>query len=428
MSAVVLLGAQWGDEGKGKITDFLAERAEVVCRYQGGNNAGHTVVIKNKTYKLHLIPSGIFYPGKLCIIGNGVVIDPEVLFKELDYIKENNLDASGLRISGSAHVIMPYHKCLDEIQEELGSFKIGTTKRGIGPCYMDKIFRWGIRVSDLLDPAIFKEVLDRNLKEKNLLLQRVYNHPGFDCQEMYESYLEYGKKMKPHVVDASLLINKALDENKDVLFEGAQGTLLDVDHGTYPFVTSSNPTAGGACTGTGVGPTRIKEVIGVAKAYTTRVGEGPFPTELKNADGENIRNAGQEYGTTTGRPRRCGWLDVVILRYAARINGLSQLVITKLDVLDKLETLKICTGYRYKGELLKEFPPNIKHLADCEPVYEIMPGWMSDTSEIKEYKNLPPNAKRYLERIEELVKVKIGIVSLGPGREQTIILSKVFGN
>ena len=428
MPALVLIGAQWGDEGKGKITDFIARKADVVCRYQGGNNAGHTVVVDNKTYKLHLIPSGILYPGKTCIIGGGVVLDPQVLFEELEYVKKNGLDISGLKISDSAHVIMPYHKRLDEIQEDSrGLHKIGTTKKGIGPCYTDKISRLGIRVVDLLDEKGFKEILEKNLAEKNLFLKKIYNLPSFNFTEIYESYMEYGEKIKPYVIDASLLLNNMLAENKNILFEGAQGTLLDVDHGTYPFVTSSNPIAGGACVGAGIGPTKINNVLGVIKAYTTRVGEGPFPTELTGEIGDLIRETGFEFGTTTGRPRRCGWFDAVILKYAVRINGITQLAVTKLDVLDNLDEVKICTGYKYKDDFIKDFPRNLQQLMDCEPVYEIMPGWKQDTSRIREYKRLPTDAKRYLERIEEIGGVKMNIISLGPSREQTILIdNKIF--
>jgi len=427
MSAVVLIGTQWGDEGKGKITDFLAEKADVICRYQGGNNAGHTVVVDGKTYKLHLIPSGILYPGKSCIIGNGVVLDPLILFKELEYLQQNNIDSSALKISTNVHLIMPYHRLLDELQEERrGAFKLGTTKRGIGPCYMDKISRLGIRLIDIMDADEFKGILERNLEEKNFYLSKVYGHKGFDFNEMYETYLDYGQKLKQYLVDCSLFINNAYDDGKDILFEGAQGTLLDIDHGTYPFVTSSNPTAGGAAIGAGIGPTKIKGVLGVVKAYTTRVGEGPFPTELNDSIGEELREAGHEFGTTTGRARRCGWFDAVILRYAVRINGISSLAITKLDVLDGLDTIKVCVGYKYKGEILKEFPQSIEKLSNCEPVYESMPGWKQQTSHINDYKELPANAKRYIERIEELVKVKAGIVSTGPGREQTMVIDKIF--
>ncbi|MBZ4687758.1 MAG: adenylosuccinate synthase [Clostridia bacterium] len=427
MSTVVLIGAQWGDEGKGKITDFLARQAEVVVRSQGGNNAGHTVVVDDKEYKLHLIPSGILYPEKLCVIGNGVVIDPKVLLEEIDYLAENGIQTDNLRISSSAHVIMPYHKKLDELQEERrGNKKIGTTKRGIGPCYMDKIARTGIRIIDLINANDFKETLGSALQDKNYLFDKVYNTTGFELQEIYDEYMQYAERIRPYVTDTSVLINKAIDERRDVLFEGAQGTLLDIDHGTYPFVTSSYPTSGGACVGSGVGPTKIDSVLGVVKAYTTRVGEGPFPTELRNEMGDQIRKAGHEFGTTTGRPRRCGWMDAVILRYAARINGLTGIAVTKLDVLDGLETLKICTAYKYQGEILNEFPSSLKVLEQCQPVYEELPGWQQETSEIEDYNDLPQNAKRYLHRLEELSGVKIDMVSVGPGRKQTIVINNTF--
>lgn len=427
MSTVVLIGAQWGDEGKGKITDFLARQAEVVVRSQGGNNAGHTVVVDDKEYKLHLIPSGILYPEKLCVIGNGVVIDPKVLLEEIDYLAENGIQTDNLRISSSAHVIMPYHKKLDELQEERrGNKKIGTTKRGIGPCYMDKIARTGIRIIDLINANDFKETLGSALQDKNYLFDKVYNTTGFELQEIYDEYMQYAERIRPYVTDTSVLINKAIDEKRDVLFEGAQGTLLDIDHGTYPFVTSSYPTSGGACVGSGVGPTKIDSVLGVVKAYTTRVGEGPFPTELRNEMGDQIRKAGHEFGTTTGRPRRCGWMDAVILRYAARINGLTGIAVTKLDVLDGLETLKICTAYKYQGEILNEFPSSLKVLEQCQPVYEELPGWQQETSGIEDYNDLPQNAKRYLHRLEELSGVKIDMVSVGPGRKQTIVINNTF--
>jgi len=427
MSTVVLIGAQWGDEGKGKITDFLARQAEVVVRSQGGNNAGHTVVVDDKEYKLHLIPSGILYPEKLCVIGNGVVIDPKVLLEEIDYLAENGIQTDNLRISSSAHVIMPYHKKLDELQEERrGNKKIGTTKRGIGPCYMDKIARTGIRIIDLINANDFKETLGSALQDKNYLFDKVYNTTGFELQEIYDEYMQYAERIRPYVTDTSVLINKAIDERRDVLFEGAQGTLLDIDHGTYPFVTSSYPTSGGACVGSGVGPTKIDSVLGVVKAYTTRVGEGPFPTELRNEMGDQIRNAGHEFGTTTGRPRRCGWLDAVILRYAARINGLTGIAVTKLDVLDGLKTLKICTAYKYQGEILNEFPCGLKVLERCEPVYEKLPGWQQDTSRIESYDDLPQSAKNYLQRLEELSGVKIDMVSVGPGRKQTMTINNIF--
>ncbi len=427
MAAVVLIGAQWGDEGKGKITDFLAEKADMVVRYQGGNNAGHTVVINNETYKLHLIPSGIFYSDKVCVIGNGLVIDPKVLIKELDYLEERGVSTSNLLISSNAHVIMPYHKILDVLEEEFkGEQKIGTTKRGIGPAYKDKASRTGIRFSDFLDREEFSKKLDYNLKEKNLVISKIYGQPELVYQEILQEYLGYAERVKSYIADTSLEVNRYLDDRKKVLFEGAQGTLLDLDHGTYPYVTSSNPIAGAACLGAGVGPTRIGKVVGVVKSYTTRVGEGPFPTELNCETGELIRSRGGEYGTTTGRPRRCGWFDAVIVRYAVRISGISDFAFTKLDVLTGMETLKICTGYRYKGELLTEFPQSLKVLAECEAIYEEMPGWQEDLTTISSYEQLPIEAKKYVERIEELTKVPLTILAVGPGRTQTIIRNQIF--
>lgn len=427
MPAVVLIGAQWGDEGKGKITDYLAQRADVVVRYQGGNNAGHTVVVGDQEFKLHLIPSGILYPGTTCVIGNGVVIDPKVLVKELDYLKSKNINTDSLRISERAHLIMPYHIRLDELEEERkGINKIGTTRKGIGPAYMDKAARVGIRVIDLLDKDEFSEKLKRNLQSKNNLLERVYEVKGFDFQEIYSEYLGYAEKIKHLVADTSVIIHDALDEGKNVLFEGAQGTLLDLDHGTFPYVTSSHPVAGAACIGAGVGPTDISKVIGVVKAYTTRVGEGPFPTELTGEMGDLIRNIGHEYGTTTGRPRRCGWLDCVILRYAARVSGLDSIAITKLDVLDQVEKIKICVGYKYNGQELRNFPSSLKVLAQCEPIYEKMDGWLEDTTHIRSYDELPENAKKYIERITRLIGVKSAIIAVGPKREQTIVIDTIF--
>jgi adenylosuccinate synthase len=427
MATIVLIGAQWGDEGKGKITDFLAEKADVVVRYQGGNNAGHTVVAGDTEYKLHLIPSGILYPGKICVIGNGVVIDPEVLLKELAYLKERGIDASGLRISSNAHVIMPYHKMLDELEEERrGDNKLGTTKRGIGPCYMDKYARAGIRIADLLDKDELAEKLAVALEQKNHLLAKVYGIGGLDYDTVFADFYGYGQQIKDFVIDTSLLINDYSDHGKNILFEGAQGTLLDLDHGTYPFVTSSHPIAGGACIGAGVGPTRINKVVGVVKAYTTRVGEGPFPTELKDEIGEAIRKAGWEFGTTTGRPRRCGWFDVVMFKYSVRISGIDRVALTKLDVLDQLETIKVCTGYQYQGNIITSFPTSLKVLAACDPVYEELPGWLQDTTGARSLADLPENARKYLQRLEELTGVKAAIVAVGPKREQTIVVENLF--
>lgn len=427
MSSVVVIGTQWGDEGKGKIVDYLAEKADVVVRYQGGNNAGHTVVVNGNEFKLHLLPSGILYKDKTCVVGNGVVIDPAVMIKEIKGMKEKGIDTSGLKISNRAHVIMPYHRLLDAVEEEYrGDFKIGTTKRGIGPCYMDKNAREGIRVVDLMDTEEFCSRLDRNLEAKNHLLKAVYGVEGFEYEAVKNEYLGYADELRPYVTDTAMVLNDALKGGQNVLFEGAQATLLDLDHGTFPYVTSSHPIAGGACIGAGVGPTKINKVIGTVKAYTTRVGEGPFPTELKNEIGDHIREQGREYGTTTGRPRRCGWLDAAVVRYAGIISGIDYMAITRLDILDQLDTLKLCVGYKYKGETLKEFPASLKVLAEVEPIYEELPGWKTDTSKMRSYEELPENARKYVERLSEVADIKIGIVSVGPGREQTIILHEMF--
>lgn len=427
MSAVVVIGTQWGDEGKGKIVDYLAEKADVVVRYQGGNNAGHTVIVGGNEFKLHLLPSGILYQGKTCVIGNGVVIDPAVLITEIENMIAKGVDPSGLRISNRAHVIMPYHRLLDAVEEDYrGDFKIGTTKRGIGPCYMDKNARSGIRMVDLLDEEEFSAKLERNLEAKNHLLKAVYNEEGFDFEAVKAEYLGYAEKLRPYVTDTSAVLHEAIGEGQKVLFEGAQATLLDLDHGTYPYVTSSHPIAGGACIGAGIGPSKISKVIGVVKAYTTRVGEGPFPTELLDATGDEIREQGREYGTTTGRPRRCGWLDACVVRYAGYVSGIDYMAITRLDILDKLKTLKICVGYKYKGQILKEFPASLKVLAEVEPVYEEFEGWETDISSVRSYEELPAKARRYVERLSEVSGIKIGIVSVGPRRDQTIILHEMF--
>lgn len=427
MSAVVVIGSQWGDEGKGKITDFLAEKADMVIRYQGGNNAGHTVVVENEEFKLHLIPSGILYPGTTCVIGDGVVVDPRVLIEELEYLHERGITTANLKIGLRAHLLMPYHIKLDELEEDRkGVSKIGTTRRGIGPAYIDKAARVGIRVIDLLDEEEFALRLKLNLEEKNRLFNKVYEVEGFDFDQIFREYKGYAKKLEKYFEDTSVTIHDFLSKKKNVLFEGAQGTLLDVDHGTYPYVTSSHPVAGAACIGAGVGPTEINKTIGVVKAYTTRVGEGPFPTELTGAEGEAIRTKGHEFGTTTGRPRRCGWLDAVILCYSARINGLDSLAITKLDVLDELETLKICVAYKYRGETITNFPASLKVLAECEPVYETLPGWMTSTAEARKYEDLPENARKYLERISEIADVRPSIIAVGPKREQTIVTEEIF--
>ncbi|WP_425805912.1 adenylosuccinate synthase [Desulfitobacterium sp. Sab5] len=427
MAAVVLLGAQWGDEGKGKVTDFLAEKADLVVRYQGGNNAGHTVVAQGEEFKLHLIPSGILYPNKTCIIGNGVVVDPKVLLEELDYLAERKVKMGKLRISSNAHIIMPYHRLLDELEEEArGDQKIGTTKRGIGPAYVDKTTRVGIRMIDLLDAEEFAAKLRRNLEVKNNLFVKVYGREPLDFESIYQEYLGYAEKLRSLVTDGSLAIDEAIKAGEKVLFEGAQGTLLDLDHGTYPFVTSSHPIAGGACIGAGVGPTQINKVVGVIKAYTTRVGEGPFPTELMDKMGDRIREAGHEFGTTTGRARRCGWFDAVIARYAVRVSGISDFALMKLDVLSGLEKVKICVGYRVNGEVIYEFPQSQKIFKACEPVYEELPGWQEDITGVKSFEDLPASAQAYVQRIEKLTETKVTLIAVGPGREQTIIRGEIF--
>ena len=427
MATAMVLGTQWGDEGKGKIVDYLAQKADVVIRSQGGNNAGHTVVVDDKAFALRLLPSGILFSDKTCIIGSGVVVNPEVLLQELDGMKEKGVKVSKLEISTRAHVIMPYHIRIDEEDEKLkGDAKIGTTKNGIGPCYADKINRVGIRIGDLMDKDIFAKKLRVNLKLKNRLFETYYGCQGFDFDTIYQEYLGYAERIRPYVKDTNYSANVYVNEGKKVLFEGAQATMLDIDHGTYPFCTSSNPTAGGACTGSGVGPRRMENIVGVVKAYTTRVGAGPFPAEQNNEVGEYLRNTGHEFGTVTGRPRRCGWLDTAVVKYAAMLNSLDYLAITRLDILDDLDTIKICTGYRYNGQLLPEYPASLEVLEQVEPVYEDMPGWMTDISACKTYDELPEAARKYVERISELVGVPLGIVSVGPNRSQTIILQPIF--
>ena len=424
MPAVILVGAQWGDEGKGKITDYLADEADCIVRYQGGSNAGHTVELDHEKFMLHLIPSGILHPEKICVIGNGVVIDLGKLIEEIDGLHQRGISTNNLRISSRASVVMPYHKKLDEIEDR--KHQIGTTKRGIGPTYADKISRVGFRINDLTNADYFLQRFAPEVGMKNRLLQEFYGEAGFDLEEMYGQLMNQIEMIRQYITDTSLLVHANLREGRKVLFEGAQGTLLDIEHGTYPYVTSSNPTAGGACVGAGIGPTEIGRVIGVAKAYTTRVGEGPFPTELLNETGEFLRQRGAEFGTTTGRPRRCGWLDAVILRYAARINGLTDLAITKLDVLDDLPVVKICVGYRCRGELLKEFPESNYILQDCIPEYIEMPGWQQDISGITEYGDLPEATRDYISAIEELVGVKQALVAVGPKRNQTIVTKSLF--
>ncbi|GIN21971.1 MAG TPA: adenylosuccinate synthase [Bacillus bacterium] len=427
MSSVVVVGTQWGDEGKGKITDFLSENAEVIARYQGGNNAGHTIQFNNVTYKLHLIPSGIFYKNKISVIGNGMVVDPKALVQELEYLHGHSISTDNLRISNRAHVILPYHLKIDEVEEERkGANKIGTTKKGIGPAYMDKAARIGIRIADLLDREVFEEKLTRNLKEKNRLLERFYETEGFKLEDILDEYYEYGQQFKDYVCDTSVVLNDALDEGKRVLFEGAQGVMLDIDQGTYPFVTSSNPVAGGVTIGSGVGPTKIDHVVGVCKAYTSRVGDGPFPTELKDEVGDKIREVGREYGTTTGRPRRVGWFDSVVVRHARRVSGLTDLSLNSIDVLTGIETVKICTAYDYKGTLIKEYPANLNILKDCKPVYEELPGWTEDITGCKTLDELPANARHYLERVSQLTGVPLSIFSVGPDRSQTNVVKSVW--
>ncbi|MBP7330771.1 MAG: Adenylosuccinate synthetase [Firmicutes bacterium ADurb.Bin373] len=427
MSTVVVIGAQWGDEGKGKVTDFLAEKADMVVRYMGGNNAGHTVVVDDHEYKMHLIPSGILYPDKMCIIGSGVVIDPAVLLRELDSLEKRGISAANLRISQRAHVIFPYHQKLDQMEEERkGNNKIGTTCRGIGPAYTDKSARVGIRVIDLLDREEFSALLKANINSKNQIITEVYEGASLHYGEILDNFSGYAEALRKYVCDTSILVNDAVQQRKNIVFEGAQGTLLDLDHGTYPFVTSSHPTAGAACLGAGIGPTRIDRVIGVAKAYTTRVGEGPFPTELNDDTGAFIRKQGGEYGTTTGRPRRCGWFDGVVGRYAVRINGLDYLAITKLDVLSGLERLRICAGYNYRGEIITEFPASLKVLNECVPVYEDFPGWREDITGARKLADLPVQARRYLDRISEISGAPIALVGVGSRRAQTILTADLY--
>ncbi|AHM57479.1 adenylosuccinate synthetase PurA [Peptoclostridium acidaminophilum DSM 3953] len=426
MSSLVVVGSQWGDEGKGKIIDFLAEKADVVVRYSGGNNAGHTVVVGEEEYKLHLIPSGILYGDTPCIISAGVVVDPEVLLSEIKYLNERGISTDNLMIDERAHVIFPYHKSLDILSEQRrGSEDIGTTRRGIGPCYRDKTDRMGIRVCDMLTDS-FKEKLEGNVAFQNKLIRAVYDSDGFAFQEMYEKYIGYAEQIKKYVTDTSIIVFEAIKSGKKVLFEGAQGTLLDLDYGTYPYVTSSNPVAGGVCTGTGIGPTMINDVVGVVKAYTTRVGKGPFPTELFDEDGERMRTVGHEFGTTTGRSRRCGWFDAVILRYAVRINGLTSMALTKLDVMSGFEKIKICVGYKKGDIVLTEFPASIEELSKCEPVFEELDGWNEDITSVRSFDELPENAKKYVSRLEELCGVKASIVAVGPKRDQTMVLKELY--
>jgi adenylosuccinate synthase len=422
MSGIVIVGAQWGDEGKGKITDLLAERADAVIRFQGGNNAGHTIVRHGETWKFHLMPSGILYPGKTCVIGNGVVVDPKVLTDELDELRGRGVDTSGLRVSANAHLIMPYHMMLDDAGEaRLGKLKIGTTRRGIGPAYADKASRIGIRVQDLLDEKILKKKIVAALEPKRLALRPFARDPRLDLQSMAEEYLAYGRRLSEHIADTTSLAWDKLDRDQIVIFEGAQGALLDIDHGTYPFVTSSNPIAAAACIGSGVGPKDIDEVWGICKAYSTRVGSGPFPTELEGELGEDLRQRGGEFGTTTGRSRRTGWLDLVALRYAARLNSLTALVVTKLDVLSGLDTIKVCTSYKGEdGAVFESYPYHQTVLHHARGEYVELPGWSEDISDARSEEELPENARAYLRFMEEFIGVPIVLISVGPGREQTM--------
>jgi adenylosuccinate synthase len=424
MGTLVVVGTQWGDEGKGKIVDLLARDAHMVVRYQGGSNAGHTVVKGGHKYVFKLIPSGVLYPGKACVIGNGVVIDPADLIAEIDDLEAKGVRADrNLYISQAAHVIMPYHKAIEKASEtQRGGRRIGTTGRGIGPTYVDKMARIGIRMGDLLDPPFFRQQLEDNVAETNALLKTLYHAPGFEVEKIFQEYLRYAERLREMIVDTGLLVHKAVAKGKMVLLEGAQGTHLDIDHGTYPYVTSSSAAAGGACTGTGLGPTVIDAVLGIAKAYTTRVGSGPFPTELSDHLGAALQKRGNEFGAVTGRERRCGWYDAVLVRYAVRVNGLTSLGITKLDVLDGLGEIGLCTGYKFKDKKLADIPQESAMLGACEPVYETWPGWTKSTTGVKVYRDLPREARRYLARVEELAHCPIDIVSTGAKREETIVL------
>lgn len=426
MGTVVVVGTQWGDEGKGKITDFLSQGAKIIARYQGGDNAGHTIHTDGKIFKLRLIPSGILYPHQLSVIGNGVVVNPKSLVAELAYLREQGVNGDNLRISDRAHVIFPYHIALDKLQEEAkGADKIGTTNRGIGPAYMDKASRVGIRIADLLDKEIFAERLRANLTEKNKEFTKLYGADPMNFDDIFTEYYDYGQQIKQYVCDTSVVLNDAIDKGEHVLFEGAQGVMLDIDQGTYPFVTSSNP-AGGVTIGAGVGASKIDRVVGVAKAYTSRVGDGPFPTELLDADGDFIREAGHEYGTVTGRPRRIGWFDAVVVRHSRRVAGLTDLCLNSIDVLTGLKTVKICTAYERNGETIYHYPASLKELAQCKPVYEELPGWTEDITGAKTLADLPVNARNYVQRIAELIGVDLLTFSVGPERDQTNVLTDIW--
>jgi len=417
----ILIGLQWGDEGKGKVIDILSRDASYVVRYQGGNNAGHTVVVNGDSFIFHLLPSGVLHPGKVCVIGNGVVVDPEVLLAELDLLKKKGIDMRDrLRISEQAHVIFPYHKILDGLREKKRANKIGTTGRGIGPCYSDKFARCGIRMGDLVNSRTLREKLLDNLNEKNEIFKKVFRHPGFSFDDIFDAYVSYGRKLKSFICDTAILLNEATRERKSILFEGAQGTFLDIDFGTYPFVTSSNSISAGACTGTGVPPTKIDKVVGVVKAYTTRVGEGPFITEFPRALDEQIRCKGQEFGATTGRPRRCGWFDAVMVRHAVMINGADSLAMMKLDVLDHMKTIRICVAYKYKGKVFRFFPNDLEVMQKARPVYEVFSGWQKNTAHVRSYKGLPQKARDYIGAVEDLCRAPVAIVSVGSGREATL--------
>jgi adenylosuccinate synthase len=429
MANVAIIGAQWGDEGKGKIVDLFTDDADIVVRFQGGNNAGHTLVVDGKKTVLHLIPSGALHPAKLCVIGNGVVVDPAVLLEEITAHKAQGhlIDDAQLRISEQAHLIMPYHKAIDQARERLrGEGMIGTTGRGIGPAYEDKMARVGIRIIDLLEEETFQEKLERNIKEKNIYLKAILKEKTLDFNTLHDSYCAYREKLRPYVTDTGLLLDREIRAGKQVLFEGAQGTLLDVDHGTYPFVTSSNTVAGGVCSGTGVGPGYIHQVIGISKAYTTRVGSGPFPTEIHGPEGETLKREGFEFGATTGRPRRCGWFDAVGVRYAVRTSGITGIALTKLDVLTGFKKIPVCTAYRHSGEVIDEFSASSKVMQNAQPVYEEMEGWDKPLGDARKFSDLPAEAQRYVRRLEELVQTEIILVSVGADRDQTIILKNPF--
>jgi adenylosuccinate synthase len=426
MTSVVVVGAQWGDEGKGKIVDLLTRYADLVVRFQGGNNAGHTIILKGEKFVFHLIPSGILYKNKKCIIGNGVVLDPGVLIDEIDEIKKRGYfkNDSQLMISEETHLILPYHRRIDTAREKI--FKIGTTGRGIGPAYEDKVARSGIRVVDLMDEKVFREKLEANLIQKNAYLTQVLKEDGFEFSKIFDEYLQHKRRLEKYVTNASLALHRAMEKGKNVLFEGAQGALLDLDHGTYPYVTSSNTLAGNACAGSGIGPTMIHSVIGVAKAYTTRVGEGPFPTELRDEWGQKIRERGGEYGATTGRPRRCGWFDAVVVNHSIRVNGIRKIVMTKLDVLNDFDTIKVCVGYRADGKVFHHVPSNLEILKRSEPIYEELKGWKVEIKDARNYGELPPNARRYLRRIEELIHTKVSMISVGSERDETVGVKNPF--